>query len=50
VNFTLLPVCCSNFGASSAKTSFGAPPLMTWMRLKSPKIELMSPAQVPYFN
>ena len=39
-----------SIGASSAKTSFGAPPLMTWIRLKSPKIELMSPAQVPYFN
>ena len=33
-------------GRGSAKTSFGAPPLITWIQLKSPAIEFMSPAQV----
>jgi hypothetical protein len=30
---TLFPVCCSNFGVSCAKTSFGAPPLITLISL-----------------
>lgn len=30
---TLFPVCCSNFGVSCTKTSFGAPPLITLISL-----------------
>src|SRR5215475_9364613 len=30
---TLFPVCCSNFGVSTTKTSFGAPPLITLISL-----------------
>jgi hypothetical protein len=29
----LFPLCCSNFGVSSTKTSFGAPPLITLISL-----------------